>query len=261
MIDAQQVADIVNDPRLTPDAVRLVLAVATRSEGPHEIETDDMRMLLGCKSERPIYNARERATRHGYIRWQQGGRGRSIVYEYIGPRYEAKAKTSDTGPNQARVDDDEVVEPPVVPLWPLSPEAEAAIERHATLLTGCRDALRDYLRRRVPSPRQSAYVNDIAAKINGLGFNWKGLAAESRPGLVAASLNELAATDEASQYKNPAGDPRNLRTKLGIMVDGANGWGGRRQAAGSDGRRNPRDQPPDQQDYGEGTTEWKGMNG
>lgn len=259
MIDAQRVAEIVNDPRLTPDAVRLILAVATRGEGPQEIEADDLRLLLGCKSERPVYNARDRATRHGYIRWKQGGKAHANVYEYLGHRYEVKADTSATGTRYSRVDDEGDVVPPIVPLWPLSPEAEAAIERHAKLLTGCRDALRDYLRRRVTPPRQSAYVNDIAGKINGLGFNWKGLAAESRPGLVAASLNELAATDEASQYKNPAGDPRNLRTKLGIMVDGANGWGGRRQATGSDGRRSPRDLPADQQDYGEGTTSWGGL--
>lgn len=135
-------------------------------------------------------------------------------------------------------------------LYPLSPDAEAAIEKHGAVLAGCRDSLRDYLRRRVPPSRQSGYVHSVAGKINGLGFNWLGVPMEKRAGLVSAALNELSATDETG-YKSPVGDPRNFGQKLQILVqnevqprqqlkatgsDDAKPWRGKQEKGPQDGQ-------------------------
>ncbi len=82
----EQLSRLAADPKLTPDAVRLVLYVASLGEGEHEIDAEMLRMLLRCKGDKPIYNAREAA--RGWLRWRQGGRQHANRYEYLAPQEE-----------------------------------------------------------------------------------------------------------------------------------------------------------------------------
>jgi hypothetical protein len=253
-----ELAQIVADPRLTSDAVRLVLYVRELGPGEHEIDAADLRLLMGCRSSKPVYAARKVAIDRGYLRFREGGQGHSNRYEYVAPQGDLSENRL---PHKATysppvVEGGDVV-PPMVPLHPIAPDAEKALERHDEVLTGCRGPLRDYLRRRVQPPRQASYVHDIASKIEGMGFQWHGTPLTERVRFVNGALNELAATEESTEYKYPPGDPRNLRTKIGILL--AERFRGNAKATGTDGKRSTgrRGDPPDKQQYNP-TNTWSG---
>ncbi|HEX7050055.1 MAG TPA: hypothetical protein VF188_07650 [Longimicrobiales bacterium] len=256
------VARIVGDPRLTPDAVRVVLYVATRGDGEHEIDACELMALLRCKSDKPVRNAVRLAETYGYLRCRQGGRDHPNRYTYLCPvadvsetytsqgaevkdtppqgqsyptysahRAEVSAITRDDTRQSDRERDSQESPPVVPPTTPVLDErAELAIAQHNGLLDGCRGALRDYLAARVPPPKQFGYVQRVATVVNGLGFNWNplggdGIPPPARPGLVAAALNELLATGERTAdppMKWSDGDPRNLLTKLEILIKQSN---------------------------------------
>lgn len=111
-----------------------------------------------------------------------------------------------------------VVNPPVVP--PVVEDAETAIANNE-ILAGCRGAMRDYLRQRVPQHRQVGFVWSAVGWLNSNGFAWLNdegtlTPPDVRPGLLANALNQLLASDEKG-YKAPVGDPRNLLQKLRII--------------------------------------------
>jgi hypothetical protein len=262
-----EIEQIVTDPRLTSDAVRLVLLVRGMGPGEHEISENELLVLLRSRTSKPVYTAREVAVERGYLRFRRGGRGHANRYEYVAPQGGLCADRSPSrAGNTAPIEDADDATTPVVPLHPISPDAESAIEKLGETLHGCRDSLKDYLRRRVSPPRQSSFVHDVAGKINGLGFAWRTdtgavVPMSERAGLMSAAINELAATDEKGGYKYPPGDPRNLRTKLGILTAQ---WGKSRaspKATGTDGRPPRGKKLFDDADYGEGSTTWEGLNG
>lgn len=269
VIDPHFAAYIVADPNLTPDAVRLALYVASLGEGEHEIPANKLQSLLRCRGNKPVYAARAILADEGILDWRAGGNSHSTRYRLVVSQGDQSADRSPpraTNPAPIEDEGDDAITP-VVPLLVVSAETDAAIEQHAERLAGCRGALRDYLRKRVHPDRQTSYVHDVAGKLGGLGFTWRNqdgrpVPKDEWPGLFAAALNELAATDEETEYRYPPGDPRNVRTKLGILVGQ---WGReprkQQQATGTDGRPPPARRGKtvfDDADYGEGTTQKPG---
>jgi hypothetical protein len=129
-----------------------------------------------------------------------------------------------------------VVEPPISPL-PISDAATKALDQHDNLLSGCRGALADYLTASVPPPKQQPYIQSLATYLNGFGFQWRNaegatIPKDQRTGIIAAALNELGSQDETSM-KNPVGDIRNLRTKLGILARDYGRTNGRHDGGGT----------------------------
>lgn len=67
---------IVSDTRLTSDAVRVVLHVATKGKGPHPISHLDFTILLNHTSDKRVRAAVRLAVEAGYVDRQIGGRGK-----------------------------------------------------------------------------------------------------------------------------------------------------------------------------------------
>lgn len=260
-----QIGRIVNDARLSPEAARLVLHVGLRGEGEQEIEPVELRILLRVNSDTPVYRARDIAVKHGYLKWRKGGPGHSTRYEFAEPTVYSR---EDCSPQQStlgktvdpqKVVDREIALSPIVPLPVLTPEADARIEEYGTLLVGCRGSIRDYLREVVPHNRQRAWVDDICGKLNGNGFSWQGIPRVEWAGMVAAAVNELRASGE-KEMKWPAGDPRNMRTKLNILIQDRTRPARGSMVSGGPARASPRDRPADTQEY-KPTDKWRGFNG
>lgn len=159
-------------------------------------------------------------------------------------------------------DVEEGEEPPVVPHRPepaLSIDAERALAEHGELLAGCRGALRDYLRQRVPLERQFGYVMTVVGWRNGISKAFRkpdgtsALASEQNA-ILADALNDLAASDEA-QMSRPLGDPANLRTKINVLLRQANDPPRPANGAVPAGRAR---RTPQSFDYSNPTEEWDG---
>lgn len=107
--------------------------------------------------------------------------------------------------------------------YQISEKAEAAIIEYGDDLSGCRGALRDYLRASVVPPRQYGYVQTIATWIAGTDrsvfqlSDGGQLPEVERAGYLAAAMNELMAGGETSM-KQSVGHPGNLKTKLNILL-------------------------------------------
>jgi hypothetical protein len=104
----------------------------------------------------------------------------------------------------------------------ISPDADAEVRAAAELLASATPSLRRYLRDRVPPDRQAGYVATVVNWLNNLGFNWAQndgvpVPAPERSGKLKAAIDALAAAPEAPM-KAGIGDPRNLSTKLSIIV-------------------------------------------
>jgi hypothetical protein len=89
-------------------------------------------------------------------------------------------------------------------------------------MNGCRGALTDYLAARVPPERHYAYVQTLASWLANPNCCFAtaggGLLPEGdRHRFLALALNELGASDE-TPYRAPPGDPRNLKTKLSVLI-------------------------------------------
>lgn len=233
---------VVADQGLT-DAAR-VIAVRLYSMGGdwHELSPDDFsRMVAGYPQRDTVRKHLRQLEMAGYIERKPGGRGHSDRFRFV---FSVGAESQ---PKNLEWDSDQIASERNPTLKPrssskeevgdtplLSPQAEQAIEQHVDLLSGCRGALTDYLRSRVPSARQGAYVQSLATYLNGFGFQWRNaegatIPREERTGIIAAALNELGSQDEPGM-KNPVGDIRNLRTKLGIL---SREWGRTVQARGT----------------------------
>lgn len=248
-----RLAELVANPALTPDALRLILYVASLGEGEHEIPTDTIQMLLRCGGERPIYRAREVAERHGLV-WRRGGRGHHNVYGWSGLGADSLDNSAQK-PTQVILDPaPELTQvgyvgveadssPPVVvgsskeavavasaharEGFGVSEKATEVMAQHNGSFTGFRGTLRDYLQARVPPDRQHWYVQTLAAWIAGTDQsvfrlqNGDRVPASEIPGMIAAGLNELLATGEKDAKPKPMkyadGDVRNLKTKLSVL--------------------------------------------
>lgn len=247
------------DSRLSDPARVLAFYIASRGEDFTEISHDE---FAGVLHGSPTHDTIRRHLRQlvkvfRYVEREPGGGGHSDRYRISpvkipGPISDSPVKIP--GPTRAMVVEDGGALTPVVPLRRVSPDAEQAIEQHAGKLHGCRDAMRDYLRKRVPASEHRATVQTVATWLDGFGFNWRGyggapIPGEHHPGLLAAAFNELAATDE-KLYKYPPGDIRNIKTKLNILCGD---WGKKaKEATGTDGRSGrgkQEKQPLDAQTY------------
>jgi hypothetical protein len=252
---------VVSDQGLTDAARVIAVRLFDMGDDWHELSPDDFsRMVAGYPQRDTVRKHLRQLEMAGYVDRRAGGRGHSDSFRFafsVGaesqpilpesqPKLDSVGAESDSKPRSSSKEKEVVVNPPIVPPS-LSESAGDALDQHDDLLAGCRGALADYLRANVPPPRQQPYVQSLATYLNGFGFQWRNadgeaVPKEARTGLLAAALNELGAQDEAGM-KNPVGDVRNLRTKLGILArdygrknggphNGGTGTEGSGQAAG-----------------------------
>jgi hypothetical protein len=265
VISADELLRAATDPRLSPDAYRMFVVIASRGDDWHEIEADEFRVLLDCKSDNPVYRARERLVRLGLIEWKQGGRHHANQYRYLAQVVEVNAIPRSGGGGKAPVvvgegeDTTNPLSPPV--RFPLHVKAMQAISVSSGKLEGCRGALVDYLQSRVASDRQYAYVQSVVSWIDNPNQVFQTgdgtpVPPPERVKLLAVALNEMAASDE-SKYHAPVGDVRNVRSKLSALAKAMD-----RKPPTGNARASPRsrDLAPDTQVYTP-TETWRGFNG
>lgn len=77
------VQQVVCDARLTSDAVRLVLYVAAKGPGRHEIPFEELAIVLGKQSDKPVRATANLARHCGYLNWGKGGGGHPNWYECV----------------------------------------------------------------------------------------------------------------------------------------------------------------------------------
>lgn len=257
---ARHLAKVATDPRLTPDAVRVILYLATA--GPigeeQDVKGEDLSIILHG-GEKPIRAAIKRAEHCGYITNRFGGRAghkltllpekendapeggnsemappREVIEKGITPPGEAiNENHSPGGGNHApssREKIDSSRPPPTPPGGILDEKAAAVIAETDALLAGCRGALTDYLEKRVSPENQCSYVRTVTTWLDGMTFPWgcaklngMPLPPDERPAYIADALNELATNEIGpggkQEYKYTPGDPRNLKTKLQILLN------------------------------------------
>lgn len=267
-MDADQLAAMAADPRLSPDAFRVIVYVAGLGV-PGEtqiVKSEDLSIILQG-GEKPIRSAVRRAEHCGYLKVDCGGRaGHKLTYTPSGKslpqgRRSALNPSPRGGIPPLVVEEGEVVNPLSPPDdHPLSVRAMQAISDAAEKLAGCRGSLVDYLHARVPEPRQYGYVQSVVSWLDNPAQAFRGssggvIPAEERVKILAVALNEMAASDE-SKYAAPVGDVRNVKNKVSALAKSHD-----RKATGTYGARaSPRDQPSDTQVYTP-TETFRGFNG
>lgn len=250
---------------MTPDAVRVALYYASLGPGEHAYDRDDLSFLLEEGGDKRIAKALGRAVKCGHLTRHRGGQ-HTDRFSFSPSQAEGESAVSPpqaAGESPPMVEGDGDALTPIIPLRSVSADAEEAIDQHGDRFKGFRDAMRDYLRKRVPPTEHRAIVQTVATWLSGFGFNWRGyggapIPVEHHAGLLAATFNEISATDE-KLYKYPPGDIRNVKTKLGVLCQD---WGKpARAATGTDGggRGGKRDQPQDAQEYR--YTPYQGLKG
>lgn len=248
---------LLQDARLSDSARVLGLHVSTWELGrAHRVGNQELAGLLhGIPNEDTVgrhlrqlevlgYVARTRGGNGtpGTLRWTENGstgnnHPRKITDDSNSHPRNFEGDTPITRENSSVIRDsssrkEKVVVTPSISPPELHPDAEKAIAGYNGQLEGFRGALRDYLTARVPTDRQSALVHTLASWRNGMDRSVfaKGdggqMPEKDQPRLLASALNELAASEE-SGMKFPAGDVRNLKTKVRILVQQENPRRGR----------------------------------
>lgn len=265
---------VIEDSSLTPGACRIIMYVWSLGEGEHEVPHSQFAALLNHPGEKRLARELKLATELGPLEREPGGRGHSDSYsvspaEIEGLSEDSPSKSADLKDSPAEngglnadspaeseglSDQDEgdiggEGEGDGAPARGLeiSDRAERLIEDRGEDLEGCRDTLRDYLHDRVAEDRQYPYVQKILGWMDGLNPSvfrkpdGRQLSEDRRTGVLADALNGLYAADEG-QYSRPVGDPDNLRTKIGIVIQqwedqrdyGRNGGGSGGSGGGQD---------------------------
>jgi hypothetical protein len=205
MARAKDLAQIMTDLRLTPEARCIVAHIYLKGDGEHEITADELASVVLHPSRGKVQSAVRIGCSLGYIERREGGRGHSPFYRYRGtPDGQLKALSSppdeqlntENGTSEAR---DEIIGDRQTSTYPLSspsdghlssraresravgvvgvgvdnpsiisPSAERALEKSGDKLNGCRGALRDYLAARVPPARQVGYVQLLVGWRDGI---------------------------------------------------------------------------------------------
>ena len=243
---------VVADTRLTPDAVRLVLFILSLGEGEHEVEADKFRELLQSKGDKPVYNARERAARCGYIESRQGGRKHGNLYRYLAPSGEVNPDTSpcgaeypDTSPPGAShpapragaiVQATEVTTTPTTPLRAVEPRGMGDVREYLT------DAVVDYAidSGRFTGLQLVGIVGMFGPKGTQSGKVWAGLDPAERQRCLCLAVQRFAL--DGGSYNNQYFEKYIWRARKGDFDDergtggsGAGREGSERQVGGGAG--------------------------
>jgi hypothetical protein len=269
---------LLNDAALSDAARILGFYLSTLPAGPHEMPYAELSVLLHNTPNRATVGKHLRQLcARGYARLVSSGGSGSPCYEWLDSEcnkvnaddaLRAEKRTQDA-PHVVVVVEDRKI-PPIVPLKPLAPDAEALIEAERERLGECVKPLMSYLRRRVPPDRQEPYAGRVvgALKPETLNPQWKDATGQAIPmprrrAIMADALNELATVDEVKGRAHGEGDWNNLRNKINNLCKFENAPP--LQSTGTDGYRSragPRGKAPaDQNDYGEGTQHWPGKEG
>lgn len=253
---------VIADARLSPEACRIVLYVASMGDGAHEVSHREFARVLQNPGQKKLREAIQDAT-DLYLNRTAGGRGHNDRYEFrcatsVQPKSDRVAPGAHLKPTVVGGEGSSTPFDSPVDQYPLAVNAMKAISDSAEKLEGCRGALVDYLQARVKTDRQYSYVQAVVSWLDNPAqvFNdatGARVPQAERVKLLAVALNEMAASDE-SMYKAPVGDVRNVKNKLFAL---AKGFG--RKATGTDGpkRYGKRDAPADAQTY-KPTDTWSG---
>jgi len=251
---------MIADTRLSEAARILGLAIMLADadeDGYSELSRDDLRTVLStAQSDDSIRRFLRELENAKWVESKAGGRGHANRYRIIGPheygpigslrsalvhtlsdsfgsgadlsvtygrtRAHPKRPVGGTVGGEEVGRSKEEVPPSVSPPAELSDKAAELLEGGD--LEGCRGALSDYLRLRVPPDRQYPYIQTVRTWIQG-GADASvfrrptggSVPLDQRTGVVAEAVNELAAGIE-SKMKRPVGDPGNLKTKIDIII-------------------------------------------
>lgn len=267
---------VVIDLELTPEAARLVqyvIGLGGGEDGWHHVSYAKISALLGHGGDHRIKKAIASGESAGwleadYLTGRLPPRFRVCPGKFLNQKAVSPGKFLDQKPT---VVGDVVATPLYSPTEPFDPSlslpAMDAMAKASEKLSGCRGALRDYLRARVPLDRQYGYVQSVVVWIDNPLATFRrpdgtAVPPDERTQLLAVALNEMSATDETKR-KHAAGDPSNLKTKLGFVIRDRYGGGARSPASTSGGsapRPGSRDAPPDSQVY-RPTKKFQGFNG
>jgi hypothetical protein len=214
MATAKELGAIMTDLRLTPNARCIVAFVYMKGDGEHEIAFEEFAGTLCHPSRGKVQEAVRLATKVGYLKRREGGRGHGALYcisrTHDGllsafsspPDGLVKDGAEDTGMDLGDRQDGtypnsrppaqllngphtcEQAEPLVgrkdvrkePPVVPLSIQAEDAFAAHADRLTGLRGSLRDYLVARLSGnpTSQAAYVHRVVTMLDDPGAYFRG---------------------------------------------------------------------------------------
>ena len=92
--------DLVTDPSLSPDALRIVLYVHSLGPGPHPVSTQILESLVQTRTNRVRQRAMNLAVGSGWLLRKPGGWGSTSIMEFT----ERAESTPSVDPNQASLD-------------------------------------------------------------------------------------------------------------------------------------------------------------
>lgn len=232
---------VVLDTRLTPEAARLALYIASLGDGEHEVRRTDFAALLNHPGEKGIREALRVGVEAGWLDRRPGGRGHPDRFAF---RVAPGATLSDRVPpggslnalrvpagatlsvssSSSGVDVGGDLTTARERLYPIAETVLAAMDKRASDFNGCRSSVVDYLARRVPTDRQHGWIYAVAGWFDGMDVSvfrypdGSTLPADQRSKVMAAGLNELMSTNEATGFSRPSGDAANLKTKIQILL-------------------------------------------
>lgn len=246
MIRKSELAEVMGDASLSPEARVLIVHIAMLGDGEHEISYRSLSRLLCQIGEKKLRQAVQDAAETGWITVNtQAGRGHHPRFEFS-PSKRAELKDSYAQKDELKKDsyaeNDKLngdsragVTTQVVSLpteedeeeegaRALDDQTEHRIQQEAAVLDEAIEPLRDYLLLRVPPDRRGAYVGGVTSLLrHATTFDWSTspgtqVPVPKRSGYVADALSELAASDEAKGHSRPVGDLGNLKTKLQVLL-------------------------------------------
>lgn len=271
-----QIVAIVADARLTPDALRVALFVASLGEGAHEIAQDQFAELLEEAGPRRIRKALDRAGRLGYVERTPGGRGHADRFEF---RWPQEADLSDSGAHGAHLSGDRSAQrahlkrPSSTPPNSPSPttgaqarEDDLNLVRLRRFLEPNADALDRFAESAAHDPTWPGDVWAMYRPPSGEpndagGDEWPIFARHDEETAARALSNALRDYAGKRQKFSSGYFRRFVRTALREIEDEAREVvEGRARASPGRRRSTPEKVPADAQEYTP-TTEFKGLNG
>lgn len=232
---AATVLGVVSDPRLNSDSKAIVLFVAGRGKGKHEISGTKILEILNHCGERKKAHAIRLAMEAGWLSRTKGGWGSPDSFQFndltvssnnvetevatVPAFSEVNAKKVDT----TRTGNKEERESSSCSYIGHDLSEKVGVELAKAEWNGFRNSLKDYFKNRVPTENQWGYLMTVRTWFQGSTAAPKGfgkLTNAQQCLLMASAVNELLAhspTEEKLAYRSSQGLPGNtstLRSKI-----------------------------------------------